>query len=42
MSKTVLLEVKDQIGYVTISRPEALNALSSQVLKDLNDTYSGS
>lgn len=38
MSKTVLLEVKDEIGYVTISRPEALNALSSQVLKDLNDT----
>ena len=31
MSKTVLLEVKNVIGYITINRPEALNALSSQV-----------
>lgn len=37
MNKTVLLDVKDHIGYITINRPEALNALSSQVLKDLND-----
>lgn len=37
MSKTVLLEVKNGIGYITINRPEALNALSSQVLADLND-----
>lgn len=37
MSKTVLLEVKNGIGYITISRPEALNALSSQVLADLNE-----
>ncbi|NQG97579.1 enoyl-CoA hydratase/isomerase family protein [Streptococcus suis] len=37
MNKTVLLEVKDKIGYITINRPEALNALSSQVLKDLNE-----
>lgn len=37
MSKTVLLEVKNSIGYITINRPEALNALSSQVLTDLND-----
>ena len=36
MSKTVLLEVKNGIGYITINRPEALNALSSQVLADLN------
>ncbi|MGT2666490.1 enoyl-CoA hydratase-related protein [Streptococcus rifensis] len=36
MSNTVLLEVKEQIGYITINRPEALNALSSQVLADLN------
>lgn len=37
MSKTVLLEVKNGIGYITINRPEALNALSSQVLVDLNE-----
>lgn len=37
MNKTVLLEVRDQIGYITINRPEALNALSSQVLQDLNE-----
>ncbi|NQP65121.1 enoyl-CoA hydratase/isomerase family protein [Streptococcus suis] len=37
MNKTVLLDVKDGIGYITINRPEALNALSSQVLKDLNE-----
>ena len=37
MSKTVLLEVKNGIGYITIKRPEALNALSSQVLADLNE-----
>ena len=36
-SKTVLLEVKNRIGYITINRPEALNALSSQVLADLNE-----
>ena len=37
MSKTVLLEVKNGIGYITINRPEALNALSSQDLADLNE-----
>lgn len=36
MTKTVLLTVKNHIGYITINRPEALNALSSQVLADLN------
>ena len=36
MSNTVLLEVKDGIGYITINRPAALNALSSEVLTDLN------
>lgn len=37
MSKTVLLEVKNGIGYITINRPEALNALSYKVLADLNE-----
>ena len=36
MSNTVLLEVKEGIGYLTINRPAALNALSSEVLTDLN------
>ena len=36
MSNTVLLEVKDGIGYNTINRPAALNELSSEVLTDLN------
>ena len=36
MSNTVLLEVIDGIGYITINRPAALNALSSEVLTDLN------
>ena len=36
MSTTVLLDVKDGIGYITINRPAALNALSSEVLTDLN------
>lgn len=36
MTKTVLLNIKDGIGYITINRPEALNALSPQVLADLN------
>ena len=36
ISNTVLLEVKDGIGYITINRPAALNALSSEVLTDLN------
>lgn len=36
MSNTVLLDVKDGIGYITINRPVALNALSSEVLTDLN------
>ena len=36
MSKTVLLDQKNGIGYLTINRPAALNALSSEVLTDLN------
>lgn len=36
MTNTVLLDVTDNIGYITINRPQALNALSSEVLADLN------
>ncbi len=37
MSKTVLLEKKDGIAVVTISRPEALNALNSTVIGELEE-----
>lgn len=37
MEKTVLLTINDGIAYITLNRPEALNALSSQVLADLNE-----
>ena len=32
-------EVKEKIGYVTINRPEALNALNSTVLEELFDVF---
>ena len=35
MSKTVILEKKDGVAVVTISRPEALNALNSIVIAEL-------
>ena len=34
----VTLEKREHIGILTISRPEALNALNSQVLADLDET----
>jgi len=34
---TVLLEKREHVAVLTISRPEALNALNSQVLNDLDD-----
>ena len=34
-------EVKDTIAIVTINRPEALNALNSQVLDDLAAAFDG-
>lgn len=33
---TVLLEMKEHIATITINRPKALNALSTEVLEDLN------
>jgi len=34
--KTVTLEKEEGLAYITINRPEALNALNSQVLKELD------
>ena len=40
MYQTIKYEVKEGIGYVTISRPEALNALNNTVLEELYDVFS--
>lgn len=37
--KFVKYEVSDRIGYVTISRPEALNALNDDVIVELKDVF---
>jgi enoyl-CoA hydratase/carnithine racemase len=37
--ETVDLEVKDRVAYVTLNRPEKLNAINNQMLADLFDTF---
>ena len=39
MYQTIKYEVKNNIGYVTINRPEALNALNRTVLEELFDVF---
>lgn len=39
MYETIKYELKENIGYVTISRPEALNALNRKVLEELGDCF---
>ena len=39
MYQTIKYEVKNKIGYVTINRPEALNALNKTVLEELFDVF---
>ncbi|MDP9268867.1 MAG: enoyl-CoA hydratase-related protein [Acidobacteriota bacterium] len=37
--QTLLFEIKNAIAYVTINRPDKLNALNSQVMDDLNSAF---
>ena len=37
--QTLLLDVKDNIAVVTLNRPEKLNALNEQTIKDLNSVF---
>ena len=39
MYQTIKYDVKDSIGYITINRPEALNALNKTVLEELFDAF---
>ena len=39
MYQNIKYEVKDQIAFVTIDRPKALNALNEDVLKELYDAF---
>ena len=39
MYETIIYEVKDQIAYITINRPKALNALNEQLVTELNETF---
>ncbi len=39
MFETLKYEVKNNIGFITIDRPEALNAISMTVLKELHSVF---
>ncbi len=39
--ETILVEVKDEIAYLTINRPDKLNALSDKVLTELKEFLTG-
>ena len=35
--ETILVETRGRVGWITVNRPEALNALNSQVMHDIVD-----
>jgi len=37
--ETILYEVEDRIATITFNRPERLNAINQQMIKELNDAY---
>ena len=37
--ETILVEQRDAVTLITINRPQALNALNTQVLKDLSVAF---
>ena len=37
--KNIIFDKKDGIGYVTMNRPKALNALNTEVLTELDDVF---
>ena len=37
--KNIIFDKKDSIGYVTMNRPKALNALNTEVLTELDDVF---
>ncbi len=39
MSDVVLYEVKDQIAYITMNRPEKLNAINNEMVAELSKTW---
>ena len=34
--ETILLEIRDKVGLITLNRPQALNALNAQIVRELN------
>src|SRR6478609_3722689 len=39
--ETILVETRGRVGWITINRPEALNALNRQVMLDIVDAATG-